>query len=75
MKTFLLRVIKIYQKIFSPFQKSGLLGFYAGCRFYPSCSEYSAAAIEKYGAVAGAAKSIWRVLRCGPWSRGGVNLP
>ena len=43
------------------------------CRFYPSCSEYGLAAIEHYGAVLGAWKTLHRVLRCHPWSTGGYD--
>lgn len=43
------------------------------CRFYPSCSEYSLAAIEHHGAVKGVWKSLSRLLRCHPWSLGGYD--
>lgn len=45
------------------------------CKFYPSCSEYASLAVRKYGAVRGGAKAMWRVLRCNPWSHGGVDNP
>ncbi|HHE76703.1 MAG TPA: membrane protein insertion efficiency factor YidD, partial [Candidatus Parcubacteria bacterium] len=45
------------------------------CRFYPSCSQYSFLSIKKYGVFKGGLKSFWRVLRCGPWSDGGVDMP
>ncbi|TDA70666.1 MAG: membrane protein insertion efficiency factor YidD [Clostridia bacterium] len=41
------------------------------CRFYPSCSEYSVAAVEEWGLLRGLALSGWRILRCHPFSRGG----
>lgn len=41
------------------------------CKFSPTCSEYAAQAIEKYGVVRGIAMGCWRVLRCNPWSDGG----
>ena len=47
----------------------------AACRFYPSCSEYAEMAIRDRGAVRGFALSVWRVLRCSPLSRGGVEYP
>lgn len=68
MKRFFIRLIKIYQKAISP-----LLG--NNCRYYPSCSEYSIQAIEKYGILKGTLKSIWRILRCNPFSKGGVDYP
>ncbi|HYG64033.1 MAG TPA: membrane protein insertion efficiency factor YidD, partial [Thermoanaerobaculia bacterium] len=46
------------------------------CRFQPTCSHYSEAAIRKYGTVKGVAKSAWRIARCGPWTpQGTVELP
>jgi uncharacterized protein len=41
------------------------------CRFEPSCSAYALEALQRHGAVAGAALSTARVLRCQPWCRGG----
>ncbi|MFA6522021.1 MAG: membrane protein insertion efficiency factor YidD [Patescibacteria group bacterium] len=46
---------------------------YGYCRFYPSCSEYCRQAIVKKGVVRGVALGLWRVLRCHPWSKGGVD--
>jgi len=43
------------------------------CKYHPSCSQYASDAIRKYGPVRGTAKAAWRVLRCNPWSRGGVD--
>lgn len=43
------------------------------CRFYPSCSQYAAMAIEKYGLFRGAAKGVRRILRCHPWNEGGYD--
>lgn len=42
------------------------------CKYYPSCSNYAATAIRRYG-IRGLAMSIWRVARCNPWSDGGVD--
>jgi len=67
-KKIILKIIKVYQLFISPnLQKN--------CRFWPSCSEYSRLAIEKYGLLAGVLKSTKRILRCYPWSKGGVDLP
>jgi uncharacterized protein len=41
------------------------------CRFYPTCSHYSFQAVARYGALRGGLLSIWRVLRCNPFCRGG----
>jgi uncharacterized protein len=45
------------------------------CRFYPSCSEYAEAAIRQVGVARGVSLAAWRVLRCSPLSRGGVDHP
>jgi putative membrane protein insertion efficiency factor len=42
------------------------------CKYYPSCSSYAVTAIETYG-LKGIAMSTWRLLRCNPWSHGGVD--
>jgi len=68
LKKILLKIIRAYQTLVSPF-----LGRH--CRFIPSCSEYAVLAIKKHGAWKGAWLSAWRVLRCSPLSRGGVDLP
>jgi putative membrane protein insertion efficiency factor len=43
------------------------------CRFYPSCSEYAAQAIERHGTVRGLALATLRLLRCMPWHPGGFD--
>jgi len=42
------------------------------CKYYPSCSSYAVTAIENYG-FKGIAMSLWRLVRCNPWSHGGVD--
>ncbi len=42
------------------------------CKYYPSCSNYAATAINRYG-LKGLAMASWRLLRCNPWSHGGVD--
>jgi putative membrane protein insertion efficiency factor len=66
MKYPLLLMIRLYQRTLSK-----LLG--PVCRYYPSCSHYGYRAIEVHGAVKGSALTAWRILRCNPWSRGGVD--
>ena len=66
MKYPLLGLIKLYQWTISP-----LLG--PVCRYYPSCSHYGYTAIERHGAMKGTALTAWRILRCNPWSPGGVD--
>ena len=43
------------------------------CRFYPSCSHYGYQAIYKYGVLKGSLMAAWRVLRCNPFNRGGID--
>jgi putative membrane protein insertion efficiency factor len=44
------------------------------CKYYPSCSEYAVGAIRRYGVVRGFVLAVWRLLRCNPWSNGGVDF-
>lgn len=64
----LIAAIRAYQRYVSPFLPPA-------CRFYPSCSEYAAQAIIGYGPSRGLLKAAWRLLRCHPLARGGVDLP
>lgn len=68
MTKLLIVLIRVYQKALSPL-------FPPSCRFYPSCSEYVAQALRVYGLWRGLLKGAWRVLRCHPLSRGGVDFP
>jgi putative membrane protein insertion efficiency factor len=71
-----LLLIRLYQKTLSPDH-----GVYSGlfphgyCRFYPSCSEYSFQSIRHKGLVRGLFKTTWRILRCNPFTKGGIDLP
>jgi len=65
-KTLLLALIRLYRYAVSP-----LLG--PRCRFAPSCSEYAAEAVEKYGAGRGGYLAARRLLRCHPWNPGGFD--
>ena len=66
MKLLLLALIRFYKYVISP-----LLG--RRCRFFPSCSEYAAEALEKHGALKGARLGIKRISRCHPWNPGGFD--
>lgn len=72
MRKILISLINIYQKTLSP-DTGWFKEKYAGgyCKFTPHCSEYCKHAIEKRGAFRGLVYSIWRILRCNPWSKGG----
>ena len=45
------------------------------CKYYPTCSAYAKLALRKHGPIKGSALTVWRVLRCNPWSHGGVDHP
>ena len=45
------------------------------CKYYPSCSRYASLAYREFGVARGTMKTAWRLLRCNPWSRGGVDYP
>lgn len=69
MKKILIFFIKIYKKTFSPILEA--LGI--RCKYYPSCSEYTKQAIEKYGCLQGCFLGIKRILKCNPFSKGGYD--
>jgi len=58
-------LITLYQKFISP-------AFAPRCKYYPSCSSYALTAIQSYG-LKGVVMATWRVVRCNPWSHGGVD--
>jgi len=51
----------------------GLLTPAGTCKYHPSCSQYALDALRKDGLAKGSARAVWRVLRCNPWSHGGVD--
>jgi hypothetical protein len=65
MKRLLIAPIKFYQKWISP-------GLAPRCKYYPSCSQYTVDAISAFG-IRGVAMAAWRLVRCNPWSHGGVD--
>lgn len=66
MKKIALALIRLYQAALSPFMGQQ-------CRFYPTCSHYTAEAIEHFGIVRGVLKGAGRILRCHPYTRGGYD--
>ena len=58
--------IRLYQRVLSPV-------FGSRCKYYPSCSEYAAQAITRFGILRGLVLAGWRLLRCNPWSHGGFD--
>ena len=63
----LLFLVRAYVVFLSPF-------FGGACKFYPSCSNYAREAIERHGARRGTALALKRLLRCHPFTRGGIDL-
>ena len=63
---FLNKIIRLYQRALSPFLP-------AGCRFYPTCSEYSAQALERYNIFKALGLSLVRLLKCHPYHSGGSD--
>lgn len=66
MKSAAIVTIKFYQNFFSPlFVKL----FGTGCRHYPTCSQYSIDALNKYGFIKGMQKAVYRIINCNPYSK------
>lgn len=65
-RKFEVKLIEFYQKYISP-------GLGNHCKFYPTCSEYAKQAIDKYGIIKGNILAIYRIIRCNPFSHGGVD--
>ena len=59
--------IRFYQRVISP-------ALPARCKYHPSCSAYAVAAVRRYGVMRGVVLAGWRLLRCNPWSHGGVDF-
>ena len=69
MRKIFISIIEFYQKHISVWLQSKNVN----CKFYPSCSEYTKQAIEKYGVIKGTILGIKRILRCNPFSKGGYD--
>ena len=66
MTTIAMMLIHAYRRAVSP-----LLG--PRCKYHPTCSQYALDALRNYGFVRGSTLAAWRILRCNPWSHGGVD--
>lgn len=66
MRNVAILLIKFYKKHISPFKSPC-------CRFVPTCSEYALAAFKKYGFFKGFVLTVWRILRCNPFNKGGYD--
>ena len=59
--------VRFYQRTISP-------ALPQRCKYHPSCSQYSVTAVREYGILRGLVLAAWRLLRCNPWSNGGVDF-
>lgn len=66
MKRMLIGIIRFYRKNISPHLP-------VSCRYFPTCSVYAVRALERFGAFKGSILTIYRILRCNPFSKGGVD--
>jgi len=66
MKKLLMGLIRLYMKYISPLKRTS-------CPYTPTCSRYGLEAINKYGALKGSLLAVWRILRCNPFSKGGID--
>jgi putative membrane protein insertion efficiency factor len=65
-KTVVVFLLRGYKWAISPM-------FLPACRYVPSCSEYAMEAIDRYGVARGSGMAVWRVLRCHPFAKGGLD--
>ena len=66
MKYLMIGIIRLYQKYISPIKRPS-------CRFTPTCSQYAIEAFQKRGFFVGFGLTVWRILRCNPYSKGGYD--
>ena len=59
--------VRFYQRFVSP-------AIPQRCKYHPSCSQYAVTAVRRYGILRGLVLAGWRLLRCNPWSHGGVDF-
>jgi putative membrane protein insertion efficiency factor len=58
--------LRVYSRVISP-------ALPARCRYYPTCSAYAERAVRTHGILKGSVLAAWRIVRCNPFSRGGVD--
>lgn len=66
MNKILIALVRVYQYALSPM-------FGQRCKYYPSCSNYAIEALRVHGAIRGVGLATWRIMRCNPFSHGGVD--
>ena len=69
MRKIFLNIINYYQKNISPWMEAKNIK----CKYYPTCSEYTKQAIEKYGVMKGCLLGLVRIIKCNPFSKGGYD--
>ena len=67
MRKVLIFLIKIYRKFLSPIKG------HSTCIYTPTCSQYAIEALEKHGVIKGSLLTVWRILRCNPFAKGGYD--
>ncbi len=70
MKSIFIGLIKFYKKFVSPILQGSFGG---GCRFTPTCSQYTIDALEKYGVIKGLTMGAKRLSKCNPWGGSGYD--
>jgi len=70
-------LILVYQKLLSPDHSfwAKAVHIQGYCKYHPTCSEYAKQTFRKHGFMKGFLKGGYRVLRCNPWSDGGIDMP
>ena len=58
--------VRLYQRAISPVLPRT-------CKYHPTCSQYAVAAVRRFGILRGLVLAAWRLLRCNPWSHGGID--
>ena len=66
MKFLLIGLLRAYRFLISPM-------YGQVCRYYPTCSAYAVTALKVHGPIKGLLLALWRLLRCNPLTRGGVD--
>ena len=66
-RTLAIAPIRFYQRAVSP-------ALPRRCKYHPTCSQYAVEAVKRYGILRGVVLAAWRLLRCNPWSHGGVDF-
>ena len=67
MRSAAIALVRLYQVLVSPLLPANT------CKYHPTCSQYAIDALREFGVLRGALLAVWRVLRCNPWSHGGVD--